>query len=260
MQLFDDGLHSDSDSSDNVWGNIRLSSGFPEDEFKVDLFTYDSTNDVTLGFQPPARFITFGPVAFEDYSFTSSDTVPNPGNVLRIAIALKNNGSLATASNIKVNLISLDALLTIRDNSIIFSDIPAGESSPLKNIGQITISKDCPWNTEVAFEVNISSYGNVCWRDTFSILVLAPDITNIEDSREPITRIYPNPTNDLLTIETNKPGSYYIEITSLNGQLISSFEMEGPSHQVDLSPIPKGVYFITIRSEDFVTTEKIIKL
>ena len=84
--------------------------------------------------------------------------------------------------------------------------------------------------------------------------------TNIEDSRKLITRIYPNPTNDQLTIETGKPGSYSIEITSLNGQQVLIGEMEGTSHQLDLSPFSEGVYFITIKSTDFVSTSKIIKL
>jgi hypothetical protein len=36
--------------------------------------------------------------------------------------------------------------------------------------------------------------------------------------------------------------------------------MEGTTQQLDLSSFQSGVYFITIRSKDFVTTRKIIKL
>jgi N-acetylneuraminic acid mutarotase len=71
--------------------------------------------------------------------------------------------------------------------------------------------------------------------------------------------IYPNPTKDRLTIETDNHGPHTIEITSLNGQLILSVEMEGTTQQLDLSSFQSGVYFITIRSKDFVTTRKIIK-
>jgi len=63
-----------------------------------------------------------------------------------------------------------------------------------------------------------------------------------------------------LTIESVKPNHHSIEITSLNGQQILSGEMEGTSHQIDLSSFQKGIYFITIRSKDFVTTRKIVKL
>jgi hypothetical protein len=72
--------------------------------------------------------------------------------------------------------------------------------------------------------------------------------------------LYPNPTNSLLTIETDHPDHYSINLSSLNGQLIHSTTMEGTSHLIDLSSFQKGVYFITIRSEDFVTTRKVIKL
>ena len=72
--------------------------------------------------------------------------------------------------------------------------------------------------------------------------------------------IYPNPASTFLTIETGSSEKYHIRINSLNGQTILSTTMEGTSHQIDLSSFQKGVYFITIKSNDFVTTEKIIKL
>ena len=71
--------------------------------------------------------------------------------------------------------------------------------------------------------------------------------------------IYPNPVNDLLTIEIRQPGQNFIEITSLNGQLLYTYIMEGSFHQIDLSSFEKGLYFITVRSRDDVRTEKIVK-
>jgi len=73
-------------------------------------------------------------------------------------------------------------------------------------------------------------------------------------------QIYPIPTNDNFTIETGISGQFIIIITSLKGQLIYSEELEDSIHQIDLSSFQKGVYFITIRSKDLVTTRKIIKL
>jgi hypothetical protein len=74
-----------------------------------------------------------------------------------------------------------------------------------------------------------------------------------------LEQYYPNPVNDLLTIEAENPGQHSIEIISLSGQLIYNKKMEGPTHQIDLSSFEKGLYIITIRSKDFVRTEKIIK-
>ena len=85
-------------------------------------------------------------------------------------------------------------------------------------------------------------------------------VVSVESSILSDFKIFPNPANDLLTLQAKEKRLYSIEITSLNGQLILSREIEGTSHQIDLSSFPKGIYFITIRSKDFVTTEKIIKL
>jgi hypothetical protein len=72
--------------------------------------------------------------------------------------------------------------------------------------------------------------------------------------------LYPNPFNASFTIETGESGPLSIEIISLNGQLMYSKELAGNIHQLDLSSLQNGIYFITIMSEDFVTTRKIIKL
>jgi hypothetical protein len=73
-------------------------------------------------------------------------------------------------------------------------------------------------------------------------------------------RIFPIPTSKLITIQVGEPGEFSIEIISVNGQIILSRDFIGEIYQIDLSPFQKGVYFITLRSKDFGTTRKIIKL
>jgi len=67
-------------------------------------------------------------------------------------------------------------------------------------------------------------------------------------------------TYNLLTIKVEQAGYFSIEITTLNGQLIYTAEAEETTNPIDLSSFQKGIYIITIKSKDFVTTEKIIKL
>ncbi len=73
-------------------------------------------------------------------------------------------------------------------------------------------------------------------------------------------KLYPNPTTNTLTIESEKPDQHSIEIISLSGQLIFRTEMEGNSKQINLSLFSKGIYFVTVRSKEFVRTEKVVKL
>ena len=75
-----------------------------------------------------------------------------------------------------------------------------------------------------------------------------------------LVRIYPNPASDMLTIQALRTGPFSIEITSLNGQLIHSSISQGTTHRIDLTEYPKGIYLITVRSNEAVRTDKIIKL
>ena len=85
--------------------------------------------------------------------------------------------------------------------------------------------------------------------------------TDILVDEQKFFSVYPNPTNSMLIIESGGVSDQYnIDITSINGQLIFSKEMAGSSHQLDLSTLEKGVYFITIKSKSLVATKKIIKL
>ena len=99
------------------------------------------------------------------------------------------------------------------------------------------------------------------WHPTWRyIYYWSPLNTSIyKNITDPNFLVYPNPTRGILTIETDITGHYSIAITSLNGQLLYTDRMEGPTHQIDLSSFEKGLYFITIRSRDYLRTEKIIK-
>ncbi len=84
--------------------------------------------------------------------------------------------------------------------------------------------------------------------------------TGIDETNLSGLTIYPNPANNLLNIETEHPEHYSIKITNLNGQQVFSGEMNGSTHQIDLSSFQKGVYFITVSSQGFISTIKIVKL
>jgi len=82
----------------------------------------------------------------------------------------------------------------------------------------------------------------------------------IEENSKDEVKIYPNPANDLITIQTKGTGTCSIEITKLNGQIVLKKNLTGKNSQIDISGFQKGVYILTVRSEDLIRTEKIIKL
>ena len=72
-----------------------------------------------------------------------------------------------TATNIKAELISLDIFISFVTGTSDFTEIPAGDSAISNNKYMMLFSEDWPGNENIPVQVNISSYGTVCWQDTF---------------------------------------------------------------------------------------------
>jgi hypothetical protein len=263
IQLFDDGLHADNDSSDNTWANIRLSQGLLEDLYVVELMTHDLNLDTVQYYHRHARFTTIGPVVVEGYTFTGTDTIPDPGDDIYFEITLRNYGSTATATDIEANLSVPDTNVSFKQfGSRGYGDISPGETSTTSGYCKIQIGSDYPYDTEIPVHVDITSNGYSYWRDTFYIPVHGP--VNIKEIIEPITRIYPNPTNDILNIEisnTCKQG-LEIEIFSITGALIYQKEYKNInahfSEQIDLSGYTKGIYLVKVMQADAIYVKKVV--
>jgi hypothetical protein len=70
-------------------------------------------------------------------------------------------------------------------------------------------------------------------------------------------KVYPNPVNDILTIETSEEQGE-LKITDVLGSEIKN-EKINKNLQIDVSGLSKGVYFITIVSGNKICTDKFVK-
>ncbi len=73
--------------------------------------------------------------------------------------------------------------------------------------------------------------------------------------------IYPNPSGGLVNIKTGNPyKKVSVEITNITGQSVYSqqFDLLQTTHQIDLSEIAKGIYFVKVQSGNLFKTEKLI--
>jgi hypothetical protein len=73
-------------------------------------------------------------------------------------------------------------------------------------------------------------------------------------------QIYPNPVIDQLHVSTRGAELLSIEIYSATGHVIYNRQVETSACSIDLSFLSGGVYFIKIKSNNFISTKKIIKL
>ncbi|MCQ2322576.1 MAG: T9SS type A sorting domain-containing protein [Bacteroidales bacterium] len=74
---------------------------------------------------------------------------------------------------------------------------------------------------------------------------------NVADDVE----IYPNPVNDVLTVEAS--GFRFVEIFDLAGRCVASREVNGIA-DIDMSQVAKGVYFVKMNDENGPVTRKVV--
>ncbi len=146
--------------------------------------------------------------------------------------------------------------LDISNNTLIGSG--NGNNTKLDLGYMRSLTEVCVWTTPFppsAMEINIAGSPNLYFTENCQGC-----FTGREEIPDSDLSVYPNPANEFVTIRSAHPEHMSVEISSPKGQLISIHEMDGTTLQLDLSSFQKGVYIITLRSKDFLTTRKIIKL
>ncbi len=87
---------------------------------------------------------------------------------------------------------------------------------------------------------------------------LSTGILEINELEE--IKLYPNPVTDWLTIESSFRSDWKIELFDLTGHQIHHAAYTGSDHpQIFLGSLPKGIYFLKIRSERTSGNWKIIR-
>ena len=82
------------------------------------------------------------------------------------------------------------------------------------------------------------------------------DILEINHS-EHTAKLYPNPSNSVINIESDFKGDFDVSILTVEGKLINNFERNG--NQIDVSILKNGVYFLNIKSRNNQKLNKTIR-
>ncbi len=91
-----------------------------------------------------------------------------------------------------------------------------------------------------------------------------PITEGIEDHTSPLSgniKVYPNPSNGLINLTSNKPEyfkSSTVRLYTPSGTLIEEFKWNGENMQLDLSKQSKGVYFMKIMSPQGIGMKKFV--
>jgi len=102
---------------------------------------------------------------------------------------------------------------------------------------------------------NGSTSGDQIYTSTHTV---GPDVTGIEDLANEF-RFYPNPSTGVVNFEL--PGNEKaneIAVFNNNGQTVASFDLRSGFHQVDLSNLSKGMYFVKLTGATETSMQKLV--
>ncbi len=110
------------------------------------------------------------------------------------------------------------------------------------------------WGPLLAFEVDeLGQLSDVYY-------YLENPATEVEDELEPQISIYPNPSNDYITISgMQESNNLLIEINDLRGRKLCSKVVTGVEATISLSDIAAGVYIVKVLDEGKVQTLQLMK-
>lgn len=81
--------------------------------------------------------------------------------------------------------------------------------------------------------------------------------TSVSEIKHPqFFKVFPNPTNNIVTIENSAPAT--LIICSMDGKVVYKTQING-NKVIDFSTYDSGIYSLTLQSGDLVQTNKIIK-
>lgn len=93
-----------------------------------------------------------------------------------------------------------------------------------------------------------------------SFRVIDTNAAGVNEQREGIITIHPNPTNASLTIEGSPSAPNEITVRNVLGEImIRTTSTASTSVQVDVSELTTGIYFIEIRTNNNINIQKFIK-
>jgi predicted esterase len=74
-----------------------------------------------------------------------------------------------------------------------------------------------------------------------------------------IGNVFPNPAKQVLNVQTLSYGKYQVKIMNLQGQTVYEQNVQGNLFSLDVSELPKGLYFLNLQSDEFSQNFKFMK-
>ena len=113
--------------------------------------------------------------------------------------------------------------------------------------------KDADGTTEWNFDNDVVSGNITLWAKW-------ENVTGNESVEVRYSKVYPNPTDGVLTIEFAAPGTYIVSITDITGRVLLQETLTGQMERMDISSLPSGSYLLVVVDDNKQqTVMKVVK-
>lgn len=255
---------------DSIFTNYWVPPRLLEQNYSINLHTaLNKTDTVSYKREDVANFTTKGSVVINEVKITSTDIIPNPGDIINFKISLLNEGLLEKVDNIKAIISTEDScIFSIYKSLVVYGNILPGQTILPENEFVIKVDPKCSGDNIIKFNISLLSNEVEYWSDNFTIYV--DTLTSINDENNlPIEyklyQNYPNPFNPKTTINYQLPKREFVKLEVFNIlgerelELVNSFKDAGRYNiTFDASSFSSGIYLYKIKIGAFSDVKKML--
>lgn len=181
------------------------------------------------------------------------------GNTIVTWTIRDKSNNVSTATQI-VSVKGPDATITYNEGKLSVAETEAVYKWLICNNGSFTLIPN--ENKSVfspkqlgSYAVEVTKNGCTSISTCFDIKVLGTKDFDIQS----VFKLYPNPVNDIITIETNSVDNAKLNVFDVTGNIIISKELKTTLTKLNISNLPVGVYLFRISNDIGNVTKKVIK-
>lgn len=196
------------------------------------------------------------PAGLYHLKFNFNDSIFYTTEIVLDALPVVSAQIISTTTELVLPLANID-LFGVADNAEIF-EWNMGNGITLEGQEVIYTYPDSG-----TYQITLIAYNASC-ADTVTLNITVIDTSTSVNLLQPnrLMEIYPNPFQEMLavTFENDLGASAIVEILDLRGSVLIRQNLTSKQEIISTAMLSKGIYLISIKSEDFIFTKKLIKM
>jgi hypothetical protein len=183
-----------------------------------------------------------------DFTPIDENIAIGPAEDLTVFPAVKNNGPDDANNYADISVTVSGTEVDNYSNNL--TDLLNGETTPLSESGSIITAElmdlaGLTGNFDVCLTVSYNGTDNVTANNTICVTVTRT--TDISTIMTDIISIYPNPANNLITV--NNAENENIVVLNMLGEVVANIDNASSNQTIDISNLANGSYFIRVNYE-----------